>query len=138
MVYFMRPLAYYIDDDLKKQSRDQHFFNTVLSRILPPPLNRHVWASGYEKGILRLLTDGPAWATRLRYQQHELLKQLNSDPAVKLNKILITVSNRPSPVLQQKPERRGLSASARTSLQKAASTVSDPELRQIFERLSNR
>jgi len=134
----MRPLAYYIGDDLKKQSQKQHFFNTTLSRILPSPLNLHVWASAYENGILTLLTDGPAWATRLKYQQHELIKQLNADPAVKLSKILIKIRNQPAPRAQQKPKRRNLSASAKASIQKATATVSDPEIRQIFERLSSR
>lgn len=134
----MRPLAFFISKDVKKHTREQQFFNTVLSSILPSPLNQHVWAAGQQAGVLKILTDSPAWATQLRYQEHEILKQLNCDPAVRLKKIRISVSNKPAPRTTEKPQNKTLSTTSSKSILAAASTITDPEIRKIFETIAKR
>lgn len=134
----MRPLAFFISKDLKKHTRDQQFFNTILSSILPSPLSQHVWAANQEAGTLTILTDSPAWATQLRYQEHELLKQLNSNPAVQLKKIRISLSNKPAPRITENPQRKTLSTASRKSITAAAATITDPEIRKIFESIAKR
>jgi len=135
----MRPFADYIDKKLKKQTAKQRFINTILHQILPQPLNQHVWVAKLDNGVLSLLTDSPSWATQIRYQQHEIIKQLNSDPSLKLNKIEISIARSidRSRTTTPQPKTR-LSVSAKQAIKSATTTLSDPELKAIFEKISKR
>lgn len=135
----MQPLKHYIGTELKEQAQANHLINTVLRRLLPSPLNQHVWVIGIEKNCLQLMTDRAVWATRLRYQQRELLKQINCDPALKLNEIAIVVSNQAAWASKQRQiQRIGLTPSARTAIRRAALTVTDEEIRGIIEKMATR
>jgi len=135
----MRPFAFYIDEKLKKQAGKQRFINTILHQILPQPLNQHVWAAKLENGVLKLLTDSPAWATQIRYQQHELIKQLNCDPALKLDSIEISIAQTADRSQSTTPQQRSrLTATAKQAIRSATATLTDPEIRAIFERISRR
>jgi len=135
----MQPLKHYIDSRLKEKVQANHLINSVLRNLLPTPLNQHVWVIGVEKTRLELLVDSALWATRLRYQQRELLKQINSDPAFQLTEITISVSGRPARTSkQQKIQRNRLSLSAKKAIRNAALTVTDEEIRAILERMASR
>jgi hypothetical protein len=134
----MRSLAFYLSDELKQKSREQRFFNTILHQVLPAPLNQHVWAAGVDSGVLKLQTDSPVWATQLRYQQHELIKQLNTDPAIHLRKCQIAVSQRRIDRFDQQTRLQKLSSSAKKSIKSSTATLSDPELKALFEKIANR
>lgn len=135
----MQPLKHYIDSELKEKVQASYLINTVLKRLLPSPLNQHVWVIGIERNCLQLMTDGAAWATRLRYQQRELLKQINSDPALNLTAIAITVSNQASRASKHRQRQRNtLTASAKKAIRNAALTVTDTEIRTILEKIATR
>lgn len=60
-----------------------------------------VSVSGLVDGKLKLLVSNPTFATIVRYQQAELLKHLNTDPALNISHVSIRVSssmNENSPV----------------------------------------
>ncbi|HID83471.1 MAG TPA: DUF721 domain-containing protein [Chromatiales bacterium] len=135
----MQPLKHYIGTELKEKAQANHLLNTVLKRLLPSPLNQHVWVVGIEKNSLQLMTDRAVWATRLRYQQRELLKQINSDPDLKLTEIEITVSSQASRISKHDQlQRKTLTTSAKKAIRNAALTVTDEEIRTIFEKIATR
>ncbi len=135
----MQPLKHYIDIKLKEKAQANHLLNTVLKRLLPSPLNQHVWVVGIEKNCLQLTTDRAVWATRLRYQRRELLKQISSDPSLKLTEITVTVCKQTSRTPKPRQQHRNtLTASAKKAIKNAASTVTDDEIRRILERIATR
>ena len=132
----MRSLDNFLSNELKQKVRDQKGINTIIQHGLPAPLNQHVWFCSLKNGVLKLQTDNPTWATQLRYQQHELIKQLNTDPALRIKKCIVTISPKPFGPKNPPNKPTRLSPSAKQSIRSAAKTLSDPGLRELFEKFA--
>ena len=46
---------------------------------LPEQLAIHCWVSGYEHGVLKLVSDNPLFATVIYHRQKDLLDRLNKE-----------------------------------------------------------
>jgi hypothetical protein len=86
--------------------------------------------------LLLIVTDGH-WATRLRYQQKRLLRQLQAfDEFINLDRILFKVQ--PPTVPQGAAGHTiDLSSVAAESIQATAEGITDPKLRAALERLAS-
>jgi len=109
----------------------------LLESQLQPAAREHCHLASWREGCLLLIVTDGHWATRLRYQQKRLLRQLQTlEEFATLTKILFKVQ--PPTV-----ERRGtshsihLSNSAAENIQATAEGVRDPKLRAALERLAN-
>jgi hypothetical protein len=93
-------------------------------------------ASWREGCLLLIVTDGH-WATRLRYQQRRLQRQLQQlDEFSGLQRILFKVQ--PATGQVRTPDRSiALSSCAAESIQTTADGISDPNLRAALERLAS-
>jgi hypothetical protein len=93
-------------------------------------------ASWREGCLLLIVTDGH-WATRLRYQQRRLQRQLQAlETFATLTKILFKVQP-PSGEKRPPAQPFELSDSAADSIQETAEAVSDPRLKAALERLAS-
>lgn len=109
----------------------------LLESQLQPAAREHCHLASWREGCLLLIVTDGHWATRLRYQQKRLLRQLQTlEEFATLTKILFKVQ--PPTV-----ERRGTSHSihlsncAAENIQATAEGVRDPKLRAALERLAN-
>ena len=59
-------------DRLVQKARRLADLTRLLRQYLGAPLSDHTWVGAITGDTLVLVTDGSAWVTRLRYQQHEL------------------------------------------------------------------
>ncbi len=101
----------------------------------PPPARIATWRPWREGSLLLIVTDGH-WATRLRYQQKRLQRQLQMfDEFASLTRILFTVQ---PPTVQQGAtgHTMDLSKDAAATIQATADGISDPNLRAALERLA--
>jgi hypothetical protein len=64
-----------IAEFLQAVERRQHLLAEVRS-LLPAPLDTHCTYAGLEAGVLTLVTDSPAWGSRLRFFAPELIRGL--------------------------------------------------------------
>lgn len=108
----------------------------LLESQLQPAAREHCHVASWHEGCLLLIISDGHWATRLRYQQKRLLRQLQTlEEFATLTKILFKVQ--PPTV-----ERRGTSHSihlsnrAAENIQATAEGVRDPKLRAALERLA--
>lgn len=62
---------------LVRLDRQRQLLQAVRARLLPP-LDAHCLYATLEEGKLTLITDSPAWASRLRFQAPELTAYLAS------------------------------------------------------------
>lgn len=93
-------------------------------------------ASWREGSLLLIVTDGH-WATRLRYQQNRLLRQLAAYEEFRgLARILFKVQ----PLNQASAPARSvtLTESAAATLHEAAEGIDNPQLKAALERLASR
>lgn len=107
-----------------------------LESQLQPAARRFCRVASWRDGCLLLIVTDGHWATRLRYQQRRLQRQLQAlEEFTNLTKIQIKVQ----PVVDPKRatgRTTSLSRAAGRSLQSAAESISDPKLRAALERLA--
>lgn len=108
----------------------------LVESQLQPAAREHCHVASWREGCLLLIVTDGHWATRLRYQQRRLQRQLQAlEEFANLTKILIKVQPPTGP--RRAADRTiSLSPAAAQSIQTAAEGISDPKLRAALERLA--
>lgn len=108
----------------------------LLESQLQPAAREHCRVAKWREGELSLVVTDGHWATRLRYQQKRLQRQLQLfEEFASLTRIKFSV--RP-PIVQHRATGHtiDLSSSAAETIQSTADGISDPGLRAALERLA--
>jgi hypothetical protein len=108
----------------------------ALQQVLPTPLRDHFMVAAFDQHTLVLITDGTAWAARLRYQipgLRAVAREHCGLPGLKSIRIRVAVpDSRPRSVRR----RLRLSPRAAESLRRSAESTTDDALRASLLRLS--
>ena len=108
----------------------------LLESQLQPAARTHCHVAKWREGQLTLVVTDGHWATRLRYQQKRLQRQLQLfEEFANLTRILFRVQ---PPLVQHRPggHSMDLSTDAAQTIQSTADGISDPGLRAALERLA--
>ncbi|CAM4003293.1 hypothetical protein CCOS865_03659 [Pseudomonas reidholzensis] len=108
----------------------------LLESQLQPAARAHCHVASWRDGVLLLVVTDGHWATRLRYQQKRLQRQLlELEVFGNLRRILFKVQPPMTPAKRagHAPE---LSSEAAESIRDTAEGISDPKLRAALERLA--
>lgn len=108
----------------------------LLESQLQPAAREHCYVASWREGSLLLIVTDGHWATRLRYQQKRLQRDLQAlQEFSSLTRILFKVQ---PPTAQSTAGERSidLSISAGENIQATAEGISDPNLRAALERLA--
>ncbi|MGE7990615.1 DUF721 domain-containing protein [Pseudomonas sp. NPDC089554] len=109
----------------------------LLESQLQPAARAHCHLASWRDGTLLLVVTDGHWATRLRYQQKRLQRQLQDLEAfANLQRIQFKVQ---PPVAPPKPlsNSTALSQNAAENLRDTAEGITDPKLRAALERLAS-
>lgn len=109
----------------------------LVESQLQPAAREHCHVASWREGCLLLVVTDGHWATRLRYQQRRLQRQLVIfDEFASLTRILFKVQ---PPNVQQGAATHtiDLSLNAAENIQATAEGISDPKLRAALERLAS-
>ncbi|MBA1276032.1 DciA family protein [Stutzerimonas azotifigens] len=109
----------------------------LLESQLQPAAREHCRVATWQQGALLLIVTDGHWATRLRYQQRRLLRQLQAfEEFGTLTKIHFKVQ---PPDVQRRAAGRitTISAGASENIKATAEGISDPRLRAALERLAS-
>jgi len=110
----------------------------LLESQLQPAAREHCRVASWREGCLLLIVTDGHWATRLRYQQRRLQRQLEAmEEFAGLLRIQFKVQP-PPPPRHQPAATPPLSSNAADSIQAAAQGIRDPALRAALERLASR
>ena len=108
----------------------------LLESQLQPAAREHCHVASWREGSLLLIVTDGHWATRLRYQQKRLQRQLQMfDEFASLTRILFKVQ---PPTVQRGAagHTMDLSTDAAATIQATADGITDPGLRAALERLA--
>lgn len=107
----------------------------ALRQTLPSPLREQVRFANLRNDRLVFLASSPAWASRLRLMQTQILA---SARAIGTCASSVTVKVAPQPIAASLPDQsRPLSPAAATHLRAAAASTTDPEWRVLFLELAS-
>jgi len=110
----------------------------LVDAQLQPAAREHCKVATWQDGCLLLIITDGHWATRLRYQQRRLQRQLEAmEEFAGLLRIQFKVQP-PPPPRHQPAATPPLSSNAADSIQAAAQGIRDPALRAALERLASR
>lgn len=118
------------------QARAVERLQILVESVLEPAARQHCHVASYRDGLLRLLVADSQWATRLRYQQIRLIRQLQAySEFATLTKIHCKVQ---PPLVKKAPPVRKMPRSevAADNLTDTAGQIRDPALRSALERLA--
>ncbi|MDF0730748.1 DciA family protein [Pseudomonas entomophila] len=108
----------------------------LLESQLQPAAREHCHIASWRDGTLLLVVTDGHWATRLRYQQKRLQRQLQELEAfANLQRILFKVQP-PVAAPKHQGQAMALSDNAAESLRDTAEGITDPRLRAALERLA--
>ncbi|GFM70112.1 hypothetical protein PSCICL_11040 [Pseudomonas cichorii] len=109
----------------------------LLESQLQPAAREHCHVASWREGTLLLIVTDGHWATRLRYQQKRLQRQLVAfDEFANLMRIVFKVQP-PTVPRGAVGHTIDLSPAAAESIQATAEGISDPKLRAALERLAS-
>jgi hypothetical protein len=107
----------------------------ALRQTLPSPLREQVRFANLRNDRLVFLASSPAWASRLRLAQTQILAAAR---AIGTCASSVTVKVVPQPPVATAPDRsKPLSPAAADHLRTAATLLSDPEMRELFLELAS-
>lgn len=122
---------------LFSQAQRLSHLQRLFESQLQPAAREHCYVASWREGTLLLIVTDGHWATRLRYQQKRLQRDLEAlEEFAGLNRILFKVQ---PPTLQPTTKGAGFDLSPRAveSLQETAEGITDPNLRAALERLAS-
>ena len=120
---------------LAKKAGALEALDRALRQTLPSPLREQVKFANLRNDRLIFLASSPAWASRLRLMQTQILAAAH---AIGTCASSVTVKVVPQPPVATEPDRsKPLSPAAATHLRAAAASISDPELRVLFLELAS-
>ncbi|OOG37760.1 DUF721 domain-containing protein [Rhodanobacter sp. C05] len=120
---------------LAKRAGALEALDRALRQTLPSPLREQVRFADLRNDRLVFLASSPAWASRLRLMQTQILATAR---AIGTCASSVTVKVAPQPPVTTEPDRsKPLSPAAATHLRAAAASISDPELRVLFLELAS-
>ena len=118
------------------QARVIERMQVLVDSVLEPAAREHCRAASYKDGLLKLLVSDSHWATRLRYQQKRLIRQLQAySEFATLTKIHCKVQ---PPLVKNAPPVRKMARSivAAETLMETSKQINDPDLRDALMRLA--
>ena len=145
----MQSVYRYVNPDMVAHARFLYSLTLCIRSKLPPKIANHCWTGGIYGDTVTIVTDSASWGVQARYQQYEILKQINtefrSDLQTELKRIKIKVANIQEPTTTErlvgvkKPiSRPVLSRKNAQLIAAAAGNTTDPEIKAALLKLANR
>lgn len=111
----------------------------ILNQSLDHELAKHIQVSRLENNQLRLIVDSPAWATRLRYKQTEIINSFQNYAISKIVKsIHIKISPDTVTLQKNKPKSNNIALSKNSADQmlEEIEAISDSKLKDALIRIT--
>ena len=121
---------------LLEKSRQLERLQALFQSRLDPAAREQCRVASFETGVLKLVVTSSQWATRMRYQQKRLIRDLQTfNEFATLTKIHCKVQ---PPLVKKSPPVRTIRRSkvASHSLKETAEHVCDPALKAALNRLA--
>jgi len=127
-------------ESLAKQARKIQQLTTDVHNLLPEVMRKHCIGVGIRDTQLILVTDTAAWATSLRFQTRELLRQLRIQPSFsQLESIRVKVTPRKT-IIPVKTENKPPHTTPFTAklIDSLAKTMTNPNTGKLLQQLAQR
>ena len=109
----------------------------AIENILPRDLRHTIVAGTLHSGLLTIYVPTASLATRLRFEENNLIEKLREDPLFRgIRRIQCQVKLFKSEALQHKKTANRLSTKAASVIQEFSESLTDEEFKRQFQRLA--
>ena len=136
-----KKIASYISLDLQKKAKLLHRLTLSLKMLLPEDLASHCWVAGIDDRTLTIVTDDPNRASIIRFQQREILKQLNQELSLTVKEYLNQIKVKIGNVINganHATKAEFLSKNSAHHINQCAKNIKDLELQNAMQQLAKR
>lgn len=137
----MQKFTSYISADLQKKAQLLHRLTLSIRMQLPGDLANHCWVAGIDNRTLTIVTDDPNRASVIRFQQREILKQLNQELSLTVKEYLNQIKVKISSVIggvNHPTKTEKLSSNSARHIERCSRDIKDLELQKAMRRLAKR
>lgn len=122
---------------LRQEAQENESLLHLVKSRLPDPLCDHCIAASLDGATLQLMVDSPAWNTRLRYLQGNLIQALaQADLAIRGLKVITRGLNPPAETAREPRTAQSLCMENAALIRQTAASIRDEGLRQALERIA--
>lgn len=124
---------------LQQAQRLQELTQTLVE-ALPPSVGEHCRVGNVASDTLTLVTDSPAWSTRLRFYTPAILAHFRQRHGLDLRSVRVRVRPPETPREASHPVSRRITLSPHSAeiIKQTALGISDPDLKRALLRLAHR
>ena len=137
----MQKLSSYISADLQNKAKLLHRLTLSIRMQLPEDLAKHCWVAGIDNRTLTIITNDPNRASIIRFQQREILKQLNQELSLTVKEYLNQIKVKIGSVISggNHPIKvENLTAGSADLINQCAKDIKDLELQNALQHLALR
>ena len=134
----MKSISNLINRKIQFKAKQLEKLTRLIKASLPINCQDHVQVADIRDFQLILMTDSPAWSSRLRLYSQNMIQILKEHTNIEVNRVQIKLSQ-PKKVVE-KPVRayRYLNKSTARMIQQTAEAIDDPGLQQALRNLAKK
>jgi len=136
----VRDLRGIIPGHLRKRVDTSRMLDGMLADCIPADCARHAAIAGIEAGTLVLISDSPAWRTRLHFYSDRIIAHFNRVDGIALTRVKVRVGHTapPGPPRRRRGGPAGPPAETARALGQLAASIDDEDLAAALRRLAQR
>lgn len=136
----MKRLSGAIPEHIAQRIAGLKALDAALGECLPADCAAHCRAAGLADGTLHIVTDSPAWRSRLHFYSGRIINHIRRLGKSPVTRVQIRVARPEPPPRAQRGtgDGRPVPPEAARALASLARETADPELRAVLERLARR
>jgi hypothetical protein len=134
----MKTITNLIDRKIQLKARQLEKLTRLIKASLPVNCQSHVQVSAIREFQLILITDSPAWSSRLRLYSQNMIQMLAEHTNIRVNRVRIKLSQPKKSITKPIKKFRYLNKNTASLIQQTAATINDPDLQQALINLAKK
>ena len=134
----MKSISNLIDNKIQFKAKQLAKLTRLIKASLPVNCQDHVQVSDVREFQLVLLTDSPAWSSRLRLYSQNMIQMLEEHTNIKVSRVLIKLSQPEKPVIKPVRKFRFLNKETARLIKQTAESIEDPDLQRALNNLASK
>lgn len=132
----MKSISNLINRKIQFKAKHLEKLTRLIKASLPLNCQDHVQVSDIRDFQLVLITDSPAWSSRLRLYSKNMIQMLEEHTNIKVNRVLVKLSQPKKPAEKIVKKFRHLNKKSALLIQQTAEAIEDPDLKRALNHLA--
>ena len=134
----MKSISNLINRKIQFKAKQLEKLTRLIKASLPVNCQEHVQVADIRDYQLVLMTDSPAWSSRLRLYSQNMIQMLKEHTNIEVNRVQIKLSQPKKVIDKPVRARRYLNKNTARMIQQTAEAIDDPDLQRALKNLAKK